>query len=131
MSCSGPQVTMPPSFISARWLANRAASLDHVSGGRMEPVKPAALRAGTVVELRDLFFATPARLKFLRSDRAEGQAVSDVVKRLAMAQFDEATLQGIDLYLGLLQRLVTSSVLTALALPFIVPFIMDSLTFII
>ncbi|WJY22332.1 DNA mismatch repair endonuclease MutL [Fontisubflavum oceani] len=57
-----------------------------VSGGTMGPVKPAALSAGTVVELRDLFFATPARLKFLRTDRAEMQAISDVVKRLAMAE---------------------------------------------
>jgi DNA mismatch repair protein MutL len=39
-----------------------------------------------VVELRDLFHATPARLKFLRSDRAEMQAITDVVKRLAMAE---------------------------------------------
>ncbi len=57
-----------------------------VSGGATEAVKPAALSAGTVVDLRDLFFATPARLKFLRSDRAEAQAVADVVKRLAMAE---------------------------------------------
>ncbi|KXF88892.1 DNA mismatch repair endonuclease MutL [Phaeobacter inhibens] len=57
-----------------------------VAGGRMEPVKPAALRAGTVVELRDLFYATPARLKFMRSDRAETQAIGDVIKRLAMAE---------------------------------------------
>lgn len=57
-----------------------------VSGGAIGPVKPAALSAGTVVELRDLFFATPARLKFLRTDRAEMQAISDVVKRLAMAE---------------------------------------------
>ncbi|NVK47618.1 MAG: DNA mismatch repair endonuclease MutL [Rhodobacteraceae bacterium] len=57
-----------------------------VSGGKMEPVKPAALSRGTVVELRDLFYATPARLKFLRTDRAEAQAISDVVKRLAMAE---------------------------------------------
>ncbi|QEW22568.1 DNA mismatch repair protein MutL [Marinibacterium anthonyi] len=57
-----------------------------VSGGRMSPVKPAALRVGTVVELRDLFYATPARLKFLRSDRSETQAVSDIIKRLAMAE---------------------------------------------
>jgi len=57
-----------------------------VSGGRQEPVKPAALRAGTIVELRDLFFATPARLKFMRSDRAESQAIADTVKRLAMAE---------------------------------------------
>ena len=57
-----------------------------VSGGKMEPVKPAALSRGTVVELRDLFYATPARLKFLRTDRAEAQAISDVIKRLAMAE---------------------------------------------
>ena len=57
-----------------------------VNGGRMEPVRPAALNGGTVVSLRDLFFATPARLKFLRTDRAEAQAIADVVKRLAMAE---------------------------------------------
>jgi DNA mismatch repair protein MutL len=57
-----------------------------VSGGRMEEVRPAALNSGTVVELRDLFYATPARLKFLRTDRAEGQAVTDIIKRLAMAE---------------------------------------------
>jgi DNA mismatch repair protein MutL len=39
-----------------------------------------------VVELRDLFFATPARLKFMRSERAETQAISDVIRRLAMAE---------------------------------------------
>lgn len=57
-----------------------------ISGGRQSVLRPAALTAGTVVELRDLFFATPARLKFLRSDRAEMQAITDVVKRLAMAE---------------------------------------------
>jgi len=57
-----------------------------VTGGVIAPVRPAALSRGTVVELRDLFFATPARLKFMRSDRAEMQAVTDVVKRLAMAE---------------------------------------------
>ena len=57
-----------------------------VAGGEQEPVRPAALTAGTVVELRDLFYATPARLKFLRTDRAEMQAISDVIKRLAMAE---------------------------------------------
>jgi DNA mismatch repair protein MutL len=55
-------------------------------GSRMSPVKPAALTRGTVVELRDLFFATPARLKFLRSDRAELQAVTECIRRLAMAE---------------------------------------------
>ncbi len=62
-----------------------AASIT-VSGGRVGPVRPAALGRGTVVELRDLFHATPARLKFLRSDRAEAQAIGDVVRRLAMAE---------------------------------------------
>ena len=57
-----------------------------VAGGRIAPVRPAALSQGTVVELRDLFYATPARLKFLRSDRAEAQAIKDVVQRLAMAE---------------------------------------------
>ncbi|MEO0487442.1 MAG: DNA mismatch repair endonuclease MutL [Pseudomonadota bacterium] len=57
-----------------------------VTGGQVGQVEPAALNIGTVVELRDLFFATPARLKFMRSDRAEAQAIADTVRRLAMAQ---------------------------------------------
>ncbi len=57
-----------------------------VEGGRMGALRPAALSRGTVVELRDLFFATPARLKFMRSDRAEMGAIADVVKRLALAE---------------------------------------------
>lgn len=56
------------------------------TGGVVHPARPAAGGRGTIVELRDLFFATPARLKFLRSDPAEARAVSDVVKRLAMAE---------------------------------------------
>jgi len=72
-------------------LTSRAQGADHaatitVSGGAVGPVKPAALSGGTIVELRDLFYATPARLKFLRSDRAESQAITDVIKRLAMAE---------------------------------------------
>ncbi len=57
-----------------------------VDGGRVSPVRPAAAQKGTVIEMRDLFYATPARLKFLRSDRSEAQAIADVIKRLAMAQ---------------------------------------------
>jgi DNA mismatch repair protein MutL len=56
-----------------------------VAGGQMGAVRPAARGPGTTVTLRDLFYATPARLKFLRSDRAETQAIADTVKRLAMA----------------------------------------------
>ncbi|UWR84153.1 DNA mismatch repair endonuclease MutL [Phaeobacter inhibens] len=71
--------------ITSRAKDQEAAQI-RVAGGRTEPVKPAALRVGTVVELRDLFYATPARLKFMRSDRAETQAIGDVIKRLAMAE---------------------------------------------
>ncbi len=57
-----------------------------LEGGEGRAIKPAALRGGTRVEVRDLFFKTPARLKFLKSERAETMAITDVVKRLAMAQ---------------------------------------------
>jgi DNA mismatch repair protein MutL len=70
-------------------ITSRATGDAHVikvEGGTMQPVRPAALSAGTTVELRDLFYATPARLKFMRSDRAEAQAIGDVVKRIAMAE---------------------------------------------
>lgn len=67
-------------------IAGGEASVIVCDGGRLSAVRPAALACGTVVELRDLFHATPARLKFLRSDRAESQAIGDVVKRLAMAE---------------------------------------------
>ncbi|MEM9130379.1 MAG: DNA mismatch repair endonuclease MutL, partial [Pseudomonadota bacterium] len=71
-------------------IASRTANTDavevNVTAGQMGPIRPSALNQGTIVTLRDLFFATPARLKFMRSDRAETQAISDVVKRLAMAE---------------------------------------------
>lgn len=59
-----------------------------VCRGLKGPVRPAAANPGTVVEVRDLFSATPARLKFLKSERAEATAVGDVVRRLAMAHPD-------------------------------------------
>lgn len=57
-----------------------------VDGGAVAAVRPAAVNQGTVVEVRDLFFATPARLKFLKSERAETAAAVDAVKRLALAR---------------------------------------------
>jgi DNA mismatch repair protein MutL len=66
-----------------------------VDGGAKSEVKPAALGDGTRVELRDLFYATPARLKFLKSERSEAEAIRDVVRRLAMSRQDVAfTLAG-------------------------------------
>ncbi len=71
--------------LTSRVEGGEGASLT-VAGGRMGAVRPAAAVRGTVVELRDLFYATPARLKFLRSDRAEAGAIVEVVRRLAMAE---------------------------------------------
>ena len=63
-----------------------------VHGGRIEGPRPAAFRAsgqhGTRAEVRELFYATPARLKFLKSVRSEELAITDMVKRLAMARPD-------------------------------------------
>ena len=71
-------------------IASRHASEAHgwevvVEGGALQPLRPAALAAGTRVEVRDLFFATPARLKFLKGERAEASAITEVVRRLAIA----------------------------------------------
>jgi len=56
-----------------------------VEDGAKSALRPISHPAGTRVEARDLFAATPARLKFLKSDRAEAQASADVVRRLALA----------------------------------------------
>ena len=56
-----------------------------VDGGRKGPVRPTAATPGTRMEVADLFGATPARLKFLKTDRAEVLAAADTVRRLAVA----------------------------------------------
>lgn len=61
-----------------------------VEGGRHHDIEPSSWQKGTRVEVRDLFFATPARLKFLKSDQAEIIAIKGAVNRLAMAYPDVA-----------------------------------------
>ncbi|WP_116085532.1 DNA mismatch repair endonuclease MutL [Tropicimonas sp. IMCC34011] len=72
--------------LTSRVMGRDAGASIASAGGTLGAVRPAARGCGTTVELRDLFYATPARLKFLRTDRAEMQAVSDIVRRLAMAE---------------------------------------------
>ena len=64
--------------------ATESWSLD-VDAGRKSAVRPAALTAGTRVEVRDIFHVTPARLKFLKTERTEQGQILDAIKRLAMA----------------------------------------------
>lgn len=61
-----------------------------VEGGRVTPPHPASGAPGTSVVVEDLFFATPARRKFLKSARVEGRHAESVVRRLALAAFDTA-----------------------------------------
>lgn len=56
-----------------------------VLGGDVRGPRPAAANPGTAVEVRDLFHATPARLKFLKTERAEAAAITEVVRRIALA----------------------------------------------
>lgn len=69
--------------------AGEAAAEIYSEAGRIEGPRPAAFTgrggAGTRLDVTDLFHATPARLKFMRGERAEAMAVTDMVKRLAMA----------------------------------------------
>lgn len=71
--------------IRSRTASGDSAAEIGIEGGRILPVRPAAANRGTTVEVRDLFFATPARLKFMKGERAESSATSDVVKRIAIA----------------------------------------------
>ena len=56
-----------------------------VDGGHKHPVQPAARAIGTTVEVQDLFYATPARLKFMKSPLSERMAIIDVLERLALS----------------------------------------------
>ena len=71
-------ITSRPSDADSAWTIS-------IEGGRKHDPVPAAAPFGTRVEVRDLFYATPARLKFLKGERAERDACEDAIARLAMA----------------------------------------------
>src|SRR3546814_3851624 len=79
--------------VSRMSITSRSAAADSawtlaLEGGRKSGPAPASHPTGTRIEVRDLFYATPARLKFLRSERSETQQIADAVNRLAMARPD-------------------------------------------
>ena len=75
-------------ILTTRHVSEPHAWTLEVDGGEKSEIKPAALSQGTTIEVRDLFYATPARLKFLKTDRSEAEAVREVVRRLAMSRPD-------------------------------------------
>src|ERR1700747_1051019 len=76
--------------ITTRHISEPHAWSLSVEGGVKSKIMPAALSQGTRVEVGDLFYATPARLKFLKSDRTEAEAIRATVRRLAMSPPDVA-----------------------------------------
>jgi len=79
--------------VSRLTLTSRTAAAEHAwrvtcDGGDTAEPKPAAQSAGTAIEVRDLFFNTPARRKFQRSEKTETGHVDAVLKSLALARFD-------------------------------------------
>jgi DNA mismatch repair protein MutL len=83
--------------LTSRAMGEQDAHVIRVEGGDVRSVAPAAFPGphGTRAEVRDLFFATPARLKFMKSERSESLAITEEVKRQAMAH--EATAFALDL----------------------------------
>jgi DNA mismatch repair protein MutL len=72
--------------LTSRKTGCEAGAAITVTGGKSAVVTPAPMNRGTIVEVRDLFFNVPARLKFLRSAQAEASAISEIIRRIALAQ---------------------------------------------
>ncbi|NBD96379.1 MAG: DNA mismatch repair endonuclease MutL [Gammaproteobacteria bacterium] len=81
--------------VSRLRLASRVADADsgfevEAEGGTVGDIKPAGMPRGTVIDVRDLFYNTPARRKFMRTERTEFGHIDDLLKRLALARMDVA-----------------------------------------
>jgi len=79
--------------VSRLRLASRVAGADsgyelEAEGGAVSEIRPAGMPEGTVIEVRDLFYNTPARRKFMRTERTEFGHIDDLLKRLALARMD-------------------------------------------
>ena len=71
--------------VLTRTEADECASLYRIEGGEEQPIEPGARGVGTTIRVCDLFFNTPARMKFLKKDSSEGTFVADIVGHLALS----------------------------------------------
>jgi len=76
--------------LSSRTPGSEAGARIDAEGARVDDLAPCAMPPGTVVEVRDLFFNTPARRKFLKAEKTEFNHIGELVKRLALARMDVA-----------------------------------------
>lgn len=74
-------------MVSKHMDADKAWSITFEGGEKTKNLSPGVLSCGTHVEVRDLFFATPTRLKFLRTEKAEIQNIVDLLNRLAIINY--------------------------------------------
>lgn len=71
--------------VLTRTEADECASLYRIEGGEEQPIEPGARGVGTTIRVRDLFFNTPARMKFLKKDSSEGTFVADIMGHVALS----------------------------------------------
>ena len=74
--------------VSSRYQEEERGLMVRAEGGQLDEAQPAAHGVGTTVEVRDLFYNTPARRKFLRTEKTEFSHIEQVVKRIALSRFD-------------------------------------------
>ena len=71
--------------VLTRTEADECASLYRIEGGEEQPIEPGARGVGTTIRVCDLFFNTPARMKFLKKDSSEGTFVADIMGHVALS----------------------------------------------
>ena len=71
--------------VLTRTEADECASVYRIEGGEAYPVEPGARSVGTTIRVKDLFYNTPARMKFLKKDSSEGTFVADTVAHVALS----------------------------------------------
>lgn len=71
--------------VLTRTKADECASVYRIEGGEAYPIEPGARSVGTTIRVKDLFYNTPARMKFLKKDSSEGTFVADTVAHVALS----------------------------------------------